>query len=115
MTIQAETCVCCMPPIHYSNFERTFLGIDETRGRFAEVGFDTCIHCRNVWLVYFVEYESRSGSGRWYRGIIAEKDRAGMTPESSVSYLEQLDWYLYGGSYFSSTGKIGKGKLYVDG
>lgn len=115
MTTPSETCVCHTPPIHYSNFERTFLGTDETLGRFAEVNFETCIHCGSVWLSYFVEYESRTASGRSYRGIIKEQDRATMTPESAVAYLEQLDWYIYGGSYFSSTGKVGKGKLHVDG
>lgn len=115
MTIPTETCVCCTPPPHYTNFEHTFLGMDSTNGRYAGVSLQTCIHCRRNWLVYFVEYESRTGSGRWYRGIISEKDRETITPETAVAYLEQVDWYLYGGSYFSSTGKCGKGKLYVDG
>jgi hypothetical protein len=35
-------------------------------------------------------------------------------PENAVEYLESLDWYVYGGSYFESTGEFGQGKLRLD-
>ncbi len=42
-----------------------------------------------------------------------EKDRSQITPEKAVEYLESLEWYVYGGSFFESTGTIGHGKLNV--
>ena len=29
--------------------------------------------------------------------------------EKAIKYIESLDWYFFGGSYFDSTGKVGKG------
>ena len=40
-----------------------------------------------------------------------EKDRPQITPENAVEFLEGLEWYVYGGSFFESTGEFGQGKL----
>jgi hypothetical protein len=107
-------CRCFAPPIHFANFQKRHLGIDGTNGRYAEVSVDTCIHCQTQWLHYFLEYEAFPRSGRWFRGPVTEGALAQLTPDKAVAYLEQLDWYLLGGSYFESTGMYGSGKVRAD-
>jgi hypothetical protein len=36
-------CKCFTPPLHYSDYEISYMGIDETNGRFAEVTIENCI------------------------------------------------------------------------
>jgi hypothetical protein len=67
--------------------------------------------CGTRWIHYFYELEGISGSGRWYRGIISEDTAATMTPEKATAWLEQLDQYMYGGSYFTTDGAYGKGTI----
>ena len=61
-----------------------------------------------------MEFESFSKSGRFYKGIVTNKNLPKLTPENSIAYIEKLDWYIYGGSYFSTSGKFGNGKANVD-
>ena len=112
--MNAENCRCQNPPISHLDYIHCFIGIDETNGRFGEVAIQKCTHCNSFWLSYFMEYESFSNSGRWYRGMIQSKDVAHINPENSIAYLQSMEWYIFGGSYFSSTGKIGQGKVIVD-
>ncbi|MET3037757.1 hypothetical protein ABXT08_16795 [Chryseobacterium sp. NRRL B-14859] len=107
-------CICEKPPLHYENYTEKPLGTDMTNGRYGEVTIKECIHCKRKWLNYFVEYEFYSKSGRWYSGIIAEEDLKAIHPENAIGYLETLEWYIYGGSFFSGMGCIGKGKARVD-
>ncbi|KFF74368.1 hypothetical protein HX13_09300 [Chryseobacterium sp. P1-3] len=46
--------------------------------------------------------------------LFLKKDRPQITPENAVEFLESLEWYVYGGSFFDSTGTIGKGALQLD-
>ena len=108
------TCKCFVPPLHFTDYDKKFWGTDDTNGRFAEVTVETCIHCQTIWINYLVENESFSKSGRWYRGIISDQELTNLTPMKVVAYLEKLDWYIFGGSYFSSAGNYGKGKVFVD-
>lgn len=103
-------CVCETPPLLYLNYISCCIGVDKTNG-YADVDIMQCIHCKRKWLKYLVEFEHISKSGRWYKGIVHEKDLYQITPENSIKYIEELDWYLYGGSYFSSSGMIGSGKI----
>jgi len=93
------------------DYRTSKIGTDHTDDRNAEVSILQCKLCQRIWLKYFVEFESFTKSGRWYKGIITKKDVAGIKPENAVEYLENLDWYIYGGSYFESTGMFGQGKL----
>lgn len=102
------------PPFAYKDFEIRSIGTDSTNGRYGEVSVHTCKKCNSLWLHYIVEYEAFSKSGRWFKGLITEKEIETMTPEKAIKYIESLDWYFYGGSYFDSTGKIGKGFVRVD-
>jgi hypothetical protein len=107
-------CTCEKPPFNYADFRSSQLGIDHTNGRDAEVSIFQCKLCQRIWISYLVEFEHYSKSGRWYRGIISKKERSEITPENVVEYLENIEWYLYGGSYFESAGAFGHGKAIVD-
>jgi hypothetical protein len=93
-------CACEQAGASYRQFESRDLGCDETEGRFAEVTLDRCRTCGRLWLHYLVEYEAFSRSGRWARGLISDESARTIRPEAAVPYLNGLDWYLYGGSYF---------------
>jgi hypothetical protein len=108
------SCICEIPPIFYKNYIECYIGTDRRKGRFADVNVNMCIHCKRKWIRYFVEYEAFSQSGRWYAGIIDDLDLKKITPENAIEFIEGLDWYLYGGSYFSSTGMVGHGKATID-
>lgn len=108
------SCTCLTPPFHSTAFKSTVVGVDETRGRFAEVSVGTCKRCGRKWLRYFVEYEAFSKSGRWYRGLVSEEVAGTVTPDSAGEILESLDWYFYGGSYFETAGRRGSGPIFVD-
>lgn len=114
LKMNKDNCKCYYPPISGLEYTRDFIGTDMTNGRYGEVTIDKCTSCNSLWLHYFVEYEEFSRSGRWYRGLISQEDLKNITPENSVEYLKTVEWYIYGGSYFNSTGKIGSGKVNVD-
>ncbi|AZA76825.1 hypothetical protein EG347_04485 [Chryseobacterium sp. G0186] len=108
-------CACEKPTPNYTEYRSSELGIDQTNGRHAEVTIQQCKLCQRIWIRYFVEFEHITKSGRWYKGIVTKKDRGQITPENAVEFLESLEWYVYGGSFFESTGTFGQGKLNVDG
>lgn len=107
-------CACEKPPFSQHDFRNSALGTDHTNGRHAEVSIFQCKLCQRIWIQYLLEYEHSSNAGRWYRGIVSKKERPAITPENTVNYLESLEWYLYGGSFFNSTGAIGEGKIHLD-
>lgn len=104
-------CKCHDLPPHYSDYTSSSLGIDKTEGRFADVTLEICKHCERKWINYLVEYEGTSRSGRYYRGLISDIALSKLTPETAVEHLEKLDWYIFGGSHFSSGGIYGRGKV----
>lgn len=112
--ITVAKCKCFVPPLHHTDYEISFWGVDKTNGRFADITLEVCNHCGTKWLKYLVEFEAFPKSGRWYRGIVTEKELTNMEPENVVAHFEGLDWFIYGGSYFSSTGMYGKGKVQAD-
>lgn len=99
-----DRCICELPTAPYTTFISTAIGCDATNGRYADVSLERCTACRRLWLRYHVEYEGFSGSGRWARGLIAP-DKAAITPETAAAYIDGLDWYLRGGSYFGAAGR----------
>ncbi|MDN5479048.1 MAG: hypothetical protein L0G39_19150 [Chryseobacterium sp.] len=107
-------CACEKPTSDYTEYRSSELGIDHTNGRYAEVTIQQCKLCQRIWIRYFVEFEHLSKSGRWYKGLVSKKDRLQITPENAVDYLESLEWYVYGGSFFETTGILGSGKMNVD-
>lgn len=107
-------CRCHCPPFHFADYITIENGEDKTNGRYGEVTVQTCKLCGTHWLRYFVEYEHRSGSGRWYRGVIEAHLIDKIRPEDAVRHLESLPTYFYGGNYFGSTGREGRGQVFVD-
>lgn len=107
-------CRCVTPPIDHRDFVKTEIGIDQTKGRFADVAIDRCRHCGALWLVYHHELEAFSKSGRWYRGLITAAQAKGATAGHALRILAGLGWHLYGGSYYDSTGKRSDAPLDVE-
>jgi hypothetical protein len=95
------TCACAEPPFHYLNFERVALGMDPFH---AEVSIDTCKRCGTPWLVYLIEQEHHTGSGRWWRVALSSEMGKGPTVAEARSIVEQASWCFVGGSFYNSTG-----------
>jgi hypothetical protein len=110
-----DNCICLALPLPFDHYqEERFVGQDDTNGRFSDIHTKYCRHCRRIWLHYFVEYENYSRSGRYFMGVITPEMESIVTAETAVSMLEQLDWHLYGGSYFGKSGKSTDKHLQVD-
>jgi hypothetical protein len=102
------------PPFRYTDYDSRPLGVDKTNGRFGEVSVETCKACGQMWLRYFVEYEFFSESGRWYRGPVTHAMVESLRPEQAPELLANLPSYFYGGSYFRTPGREGRGPVIVD-
>jgi hypothetical protein len=96
------TCRCHEPPFHYLNFERSALGTDSFN---ADVALETCKLCGACWLVYLIEEEHRSRSGRWWRVPITREERPSVTLRTSKETVERAAWCFVGGSFHDSTGR----------
>jgi hypothetical protein len=107
------TCTCYNPKCNASEFDTKFLGDDTVNNHNGEVYIYKCKNCDNTWLYYFIE-KDYSKSGRWYRGLISDCKLQTLMPADAVEYLQQLDFYFYGGSFFKSNGHKGSGKLRID-
>lgn len=114
MTLRTD-CKCMHPPLDYRDYDldpaSDIFGDDRNGG---EITVEKCKHCSTKWLRYFVEYPAFTASGRWCRGVVTDSELADLTTENALSFLEQRPWYLYGGSYFDSTGKLGNGAFKAD-
>ena len=111
--MQRDDCAC-LDPDQRSEWERSSVGVDETKGRYGEVSLQRCLRCRRVWLHYFVTYEGFSRSGRWFRAIVSDEEAVSVTPETAAGLIAAQPWHLYGGSYFGHGGKRGVGRVHVD-
>ncbi len=107
-------CKCYEPPFNSSNFERFEIGVDNTNSRYGEISKLVCKICNQTWVEYFVEFEAFKESGRWYRSEISNFELSILKPNETQQFIENKGWFFYGGSYFKSNGKIGKGKINVD-
>lgn len=97
-------CLCHEPEVPYTHFDYTYLGTDE---HFAEIHITLCKQCGTKWLLYSLEDEGFSNSGRWYRGVLNTE----IAPAAAADYLGQIEGYIYGGSYFGGQSGYGKGPL----
>ncbi|OBW41182.1 hypothetical protein AB670_02404 [Chryseobacterium sp. MOF25P] len=98
-------CACEKHDLIESEYRTSIVGTDFTDGKNAEVSIIQCRLCQRIWLKYTLE------SDRWYKGIIAKKEVIGMKPENAIEYLENLPWYICGGSYFGNKEVFGEGEL----
>jgi hypothetical protein len=71
----------------------------------ADVVSHKCRRCGRLWLHYRYENEAFSGSGRWFRGVISAEVAESIKAEDALELLTNLDWCIYGGSYFGGVGK----------
>ncbi len=112
--LEYRKCRCLKPPFKGEDYDVASVGIDETNGRYGDVEIETCKHCGQKWLRYFVEYEGFTKSGRWYRGILTPEMQQLLTPENAVQLLESLPAHFYGGSFFMTAGAESSGSISVD-
>lgn len=107
-------CACEKPTSSYTEFRTSALGVDQTHGKNAGVGIQQCKLCQRIWIHYAFHAALTSESGKWYKGIVSKKDRPQITPENALEYLENLEWYVYGGEIFGNTTAFGAGKISLD-
>jgi hypothetical protein len=112
-TLPEPHCVCASAITQASNFYIKMLGLDTTGGRNGEVYLKSCRQCATLWIEYFYENEAFSQSGRWFRGIIPAAHALCISPAEVLQYLESLEWYLYGGSYFKNGPSKTSGRLHL--
>jgi hypothetical protein len=99
-----SSCTCLAEPPNDLALERD-LGMDS---RYGEVSVLLCPSCGRQWLRYFHENAAFSKSGQWYLGTIDQARAEKLAPEEAKPFLESLDWYYFGGSYFD--GQTGKSR-----
>lgn len=107
-------CACEKHDLSESEYRTSIVGTDLTDGRNAEVSIIQCKLCQRIWINYAVESENSPELSRWFKGIIAKKEVAEMKPEQAVEYLEKLQWYICGGSFFGNKEVFGEGKLNLE-
>ncbi len=110
---EAIPCSCYKPPFMADDYIIKDIGVDAAQSRNGEVSFQQCKKCGSHWVKYLYEQEAFSNSGRWFRGILSIEKSNTLTPENTVDYLETLDWYFYGGSFFQGQIRVGKGRLHL--
>ena len=104
-----DKCKCYCPPFRFDDFDLKYVGGDFRGG---EVALLTCKSCGQLWLRYFIDYNHPLiKTGRWFRGEISAQGIASISASNAVKYLEKVDWYFYGGTYFNTLGEIGSGDL----
>lgn len=107
-------CACEKHDLTESEYRTSSVGKDDKEDRNAEVSVIQCRLCQRIWIKYDVEFPNSSEAGRWFKGIIAKKDVAGIKPEAAVPHLENLEWYISGGEFFGNQEVFGQGKLDFD-
>ncbi len=100
-------CACTDAPQKYLQ-PYQHLGSDR---EYAEISVLVCRICGQLWLRYFYELESCTGSGRWYLGPIGRVQLRSLTLERAKSVLEGLDWYYFGGSYYQGRTSRASGQI----
>lgn len=102
-------CRCLTPPFHFANYEEQSVGVDDSSWRYADVDILTCRTCGTKWLNYFFEHEAYRQSNQWYCAIIAPELVDSVTPYNAAEFIGSQPWYFYGGGYWRTTGRAGRG------
>jgi hypothetical protein len=97
-------CECFEPASGPVSPEMLYSGVDTTNSNYGEVTLSRCQRCGTAWLCFYIEYESISRSGRWYRAPVPAERLPEVTAESAISVLNSLKPRFAGGSYYDSTG-----------
>lgn len=98
----------CFAPGNQPGIDFQFVG---TTRDFAEVTIGQCPRCNQHWLRYFYENEAFTASGRWFLGAISAEQASNIIAEDAKAVLEGLEWYWYGGSYFSVQNGVSSGSI----
>jgi hypothetical protein len=106
-----NVCECFEPAKGPVSPEVLYSGVDTTNSNYGEVTLSRCQRCATVWLRFFIEYESFSRSGRWYRAPIPAERVSGVAAEHAISLLNSLSPRFAGGSYYDSTGFETRGRV----
>lgn len=106
-------CGCEKPGQSSSDYRTSNIAIDKANDRNAEASVLQCRLCQRIWIIYSIKSDLTK-TEKWFKGIVAKKDLSSITPENAVQYLENLDWYLYGGSYFENNETFGQGKISLE-
>lgn len=93
----AQECECLRSGPLAGSKATTYLGIDPTDGRFAEVEIEECTFCRRTWLHYQIEIGGDPQVIRSFRGLVDRSLLTRITPETAVEVLESLPWRLRAG------------------
>ena len=104
------TCRCQQPPFRYLDFAREQIGMDAFN---ADVSIDTCKACGSLWLVYLIEEEHYTKSGRWWRVPISAAERKALAADNARAIIERSQWCFVGGSFHKSTGYRKDGPIVV--
>ena len=104
-------CECFEPAGSPVNPEILFVGVDTTKSNYGDVTLTRCRSCSTAWLRFFVEYESVSRSGRWYRAPVPPEREAEVTAENAIEILNSLEPRFAGGSFFNSDGFATKAEV----
>lgn len=95
-------------PLDYRDFERDSTVEDFPDDRWGgEITVERCRRCGTLWLRYFIEHPNFTASGRWCRAPVTGQDLRTLTSDSVLAYLATQPFYIYGGSFFGSTGEVG--------
>lgn len=103
--LKKKSCTCMKPPFSFKDQEVIFTGYDNKH--YGEMKIFNCKNCSSHWLIYEIQFESRTGSGRWFSCLIPPLELSVIKPENAVTYLSKRSWYFYGGDYYF--GKVGIG------
>src|SRR5438045_2556636 len=94
-------------------FEFINIGTQHSEGISVTADLWCCRECATMWLHYTSEDDSKSGWGKWYRGLIADEqiDMDALTVEKAVDIMSRWEWHYYGGSYYRTAGERSSGPV----
>jgi hypothetical protein len=104
-TSHLDTCLCLEGIFEYRNVQTATLRDDARTGK---VDLLTCKVCGRHWLRIFYEPKVHNDAAEWYAGLIDAATipsiSRGDVLENTFAYLESLNWYYAGGTYWSDMG-----------
>lgn len=103
-----QSCKCMTPPLHYQDVEQDAAGDLFQEDRWGgEITVERCKSCGTKWIRYFIEYPAFTSSGRWCRAPVTDEVLRNLSADEVLAYIVNQPLYLYGGSFFGSSGKVG--------
>jgi hypothetical protein len=106
-----DECHCMNPPFCYLDFDSVSLGEDKTQKvNTTEVTIETCKSCGPKWIMYFFEHPLIGHSGTWHRWLITDEMASFVRADNAITFIEGLEWYFRGGSFYKSAGEKCSGK-----